>query len=214
MIFLDRSDSFFFFFPSYSKGVKAKPRGPAFRESQAFRAFASGGLRDSDVFCRARCQNNVFCSVKTRIPSEKKPASLQSWQGRISSKKKFLSVAVNMFIWFYLQIHSLTFQWERNPGDADHIRYLKSLNTWSQPCGPKVSEEEREKKRMSQREEKQKQDQESLGRRNRREGHNSVQWNSERRLWGLAVRAACYSGENHVCGMAGATHYGTRGMEW
>lgn len=125
--------------------------------------------------------------------------------------KKFILVA---FIWFYLQIHSLTFKWERNPGDSDHIRYLKSLNTWSQPRGPKVSEEEREKKRMSQREEKQEQDQGSLGRRNRREGHNSVKWNSKRRLCGLAVRAACYSGENHVCGMAGVTHYGTRGMEW
>lgn len=76
-----------FFFFSYSKGVEAKPRGPAFRVSQAFCVFASGGLRDSDVFCHAGCQNNVFCSVKNSIPSKKKPTSLQSLQGRISSKK-------------------------------------------------------------------------------------------------------------------------------
>lgn len=85
MIFLDRSDSFFF--SQLLQRCGSETKGPAFRVSQAFCAFASGGLRDSDVFCHAGCQNNVFCSVKNSIPSKKTPASLKSLQGRISSKK-------------------------------------------------------------------------------------------------------------------------------
>ena len=202
-----------FFFSSYSKGVEVKPKDQL-----------SGWVRPF-VHLHQAASETVMCfvmqDVRTMSSAQWKIAFLlkrrrphwRVYRGGFHLKK-FLLVAVNMFIWFYLQIHCQTFKWEKNPGDSDHIRYLKSLNTWSQPWGPKVSEEEREKKRMSQREEKQEQDQGSLGRRNRREGHNSVKWNSKRRLCGLAVRAACYSGENHVCGMAGVTHYGTRGMEW
>lgn len=165
MIFLDRSDSFFLF-SSYSKGVKAKPGGLAFRVSQAFCAFASGSLRGSKVLSPRMSEQCLLLSEKIAFLLKRSQPHCRVYRGGFHLKT-FLLVAVIMFIWFYLQIHSLTFKWERNPGDSDHIRYLKSLNTWSQPCGPIVSEEDRKKKKLSQREEKQEQDQGSLGRRNR-----------------------------------------------